>query len=91
MVAREAMAHGRPVVATAVGGLVDAVGDGVTGLLVPPRDPATLRAAIERLLGDRELRERLGGAARDRARVELSWEAATAATIEAYRAALASG
>ena len=56
VVAREAMAYGRPVVATAVGGLLDAVEDGVTGLLVPPRDPAALRAAIERLLGDAELR-----------------------------------
>ena len=66
MVAREAMAHGRPVVATAVGGLVDAVEDGVTGLLVPPRDAAALRAALERLLGDPELRRSLGAAARER-------------------------
>ena len=52
VVAREAMAYGRPVVATAVGGLVDAVQDGVTGVLVPPGDAAALREAIERLLAD---------------------------------------
>ena len=51
--AREAMAHGRPVVASAVGGLLDAVEDGVTGLLVPPRDPTALRTAIETLLARR--------------------------------------
>jgi glycosyltransferase involved in cell wall biosynthesis len=88
VVAREAMAHGRPVVATAVGGLVDAVEDGVTGYLVPPGDPAALRSALERLLGDADLRRRLGEAGRQKARAELSWVAATHATIEAYRAAL---
>ena len=85
VVAREAMAYGRPVVAAAVGGLTDAVEDGVTGLLVPPRDPAALRSAIERLLGDSALRERLGAAARTKARLDFSWEAATKATIAAYR------
>ena len=70
---REAMAWGRPVVATAVGGLLDAVEDGVTGLLVPPGDVAALRAALERLLGDAELRTRLGAAARERAQRELSF------------------
>ena len=69
MVAREAMAYGRPVVATAVGGLADAVEDGVTGRLV---DRAHLRPAIERLLDDGELRERLGTAARSRAMSEFS-------------------
>jgi glycosyltransferase involved in cell wall biosynthesis len=64
MVAREAMAHGRPVVASAVGGLVDAIEDGVTGLLVPPRDVTSLREAIARLLGDAALCARLGEAAR---------------------------
>ncbi|HLG09012.1 MAG TPA: glycosyltransferase family 4 protein [Gaiellaceae bacterium] len=87
VVAREAMAYGRPVVASAVGGLTDAVEDGGTGLLVPPRDPASLRAAIERLLGDAELRRRLGEAARARARERFSWAAATEATIQAYRTA----
>jgi glycosyltransferase involved in cell wall biosynthesis len=85
VVAREAMAHGRPVVASAVGGLVDAVEDGVTGLLVPPRDVTALRAGIERLLGDVDLRDRLGSAARSTARERFSWSAATEATMRAYR------
>ena len=71
VVAREAMAHARAVVASAVGGLVDAVEDGVTGLLVPPRDPAGLRAAVERLLADSDLRRRLGDAGREKARAQL--------------------
>jgi glycosyltransferase involved in cell wall biosynthesis len=82
--AREAMAHGRPVVATAVGGLVDAVEDGVTGLLVPPGDAPALRAAIERLLDDRELRERLGAAARERAAATLAPGAEAQALVRAY-------
>ena len=91
MVAREAMAHGRPVVATAVGGLVDAVEDGVTGLLVPPRDAAALRAALERLLGDTELRRSLGAAARERV-VRTASPATTAERLlEAYRAASSAG
>jgi glycosyltransferase involved in cell wall biosynthesis len=83
----EAMAHARPVVATAVGGLRDLVVDGETGLLVEPRDPRALRAAIERLLADPELRQRLGAAGRDRAREHFSWDAVTAATVAAYRMA----
>lgn len=58
--ALEAMAAGRPVVASRVGGLADAVVDGRTGLLVPPGDPTALAAAIERLLVDEDLRRRLG-------------------------------
>jgi glycosyltransferase involved in cell wall biosynthesis len=80
----EAMAHGRPVVATSVGGLRDLVVDGETGLVVPPRDPAALRAALEQLLGDKHLRHRLGVAGRERARAHFSWEAATDATVAAY-------
>ena len=71
VVCAEAMAHGRPVVASAVGGLRDLVVDGETGLLVPPGDVAALRNALERLLGDAELRRRLGDAARARAREAL--------------------
>jgi glycosyltransferase involved in cell wall biosynthesis len=66
----EAMAAGLPVVASAVGGIPEIVVDGETGLLVPPCDPAPLADAIRDLLGDRELRLRMGEAGRRRA-VEL--------------------
>jgi len=89
VVAREAMAWGRPIVATAVGGLSDAVEGGVTGLLVQPGDAGALRAALERLLGDAALRSRLGAAARERAQREFSFEAAAQALVAAYEEALA--
>ena len=85
----EAMAHGRPVVASAVGGLLDLVVDGETGLLVPPRDVDALRSALERLLGDAALRKRLGEAGRARIREHFTWPAVTDATIQAYEDALA--
>jgi glycosyltransferase involved in cell wall biosynthesis len=64
----EAMAAGRPVVATPVGGVIDAVTDGVNGMLVPLEDPRPLGEALGRLESDRALRERLGEAARETAR-----------------------
>jgi glycosyltransferase involved in cell wall biosynthesis len=66
LVTLEAMRAGRPVVATAHGGTLDLVEDGVTGLLVPPRDPAALADAIATLLRDPGLRARMGAAARAR-------------------------
>jgi len=56
----EALACGRPVVATAVGGIPEQVVQGETGLLTPPRDAAALATALERLVSDQELRERMG-------------------------------
>lgn len=88
VVAREAMAHARPVIATAVGGLLDAVEDGVSGLRIPPRDPVALRSAIMRLLSDGELRSALGASGREAARERFSLKAAAEATIGAYRDAL---
>ena len=82
--AREAMAYGRPVVATEVGGLVDAVTPEETGLLVPSGDLAALRAALERLLADPALRERLGAAARVQAQQRFSWHEFTAAASALY-------
>jgi glycogen synthase len=84
VVCAEAMAHGRAVVASDVGGLRDLVVDGETGLLVPPRDVAALRAALERLLADDELRRRLGAPARERVRSYCSWETVTDSVLAAY-------
>jgi len=84
----EAMAHARPVVASAVGGLLDLVVDGETGMLVPPRDIPALREALERLLADPDLRRRLGEAGRARVQERFSWPAVTDATIAAYEDAL---
>ena len=88
VVAREAMAHGRPVVATRAGGLADAVEDGVTGLLVPPADVAALREAIERLLEDSALRSELGANARAYAEENYSWALAAGSLLAAYADAL---
>jgi glycosyltransferase involved in cell wall biosynthesis len=63
LVALEAAAAGKAIVATATGGLCDIVVDGETGLLVPPEDRVALAAALQRLAGDPELRDRLGAAA----------------------------
>ena len=69
----EAMACGVPVVATAVGGLTDTVVDGITGDLVPPRDPQALGAALRRLLADEMRRFSYAAAASDRAGQSYSW------------------
>jgi glycosyltransferase involved in cell wall biosynthesis len=87
MTAREAMAWGRAVVASDVGGLADAIVDRTTGVLVPPRDPAALRAALERLLADADERTRLGAAARTHARRTFSHQAATRALVAVYQEA----
>jgi glycosyltransferase involved in cell wall biosynthesis len=63
----EAMGAGLPVVATAAGGTLDVVVDGVTGLLVPPRDATALASALERLIHDPNLRRTMGAAGRRRA------------------------
>ena len=84
IVCAEAMANGRPVVASAVGGLLDLVADGETGLLVAPGDVRALRSALERLLADAPLRRRLGQAGRLRIREHFSPAASTEATLGAY-------
>jgi glycosyltransferase involved in cell wall biosynthesis len=64
----EAMAWGRAIVATAVGGVPDVLSDGEDALIVPPEDPEALARALARLAGDADLRAQLAPAARERAR-----------------------
>jgi D-inositol-3-phosphate glycosyltransferase len=80
----EAMACGRPVVASAVGGLTDTVVDGVTGLLVPPRDPRRLASVVRDLLASPRLRTRLGRAGLARARAHYTWQQVAARTEAVY-------
>ena len=80
VVAREAMAYGRAVVTTGVGGLADAIEDGVTGARRAAGRRAALRAALERAArATPALRARLGAAARAKAQATFAWPAATAA------------
>ncbi|MEI4274047.1 glycosyltransferase [Klenkia sp. LSe6-5] len=81
----EAMACGVPVVGTAVGGLTDTVVDGGTGLLVPPRDPPALAAALRALLADPDRRRRLGAAGRERVLTTYDWQEVARMTEDAYR------
>lgn len=83
-VALEAMACGRPVVASAAGALRDIVVDGVTGLLVLPRSPRALATSVRELLTDVVRQGSFGVAGRDRAVTRYSWERAATDTLVAY-------
>ncbi|MFH0244558.1 glycosyltransferase family 4 protein [Streptomyces sp. HK10] len=88
--AAEAMATGTPLVATTGGAIPEVAGpDGETCLAVEPADAGALAAALGRLLGDAELRARLGAAGRERVLRRFTWEQAARGTVEHYRAAVA--
>jgi glycosyltransferase involved in cell wall biosynthesis len=85
----EAMALGRPVIASAAGGNADLVRHEIDGLLVPPLEPAAWAAAIERLLADPALAARLGEAGRETARITFSLDRTVERTLELYRSLVA--
>jgi glycosyltransferase involved in cell wall biosynthesis len=85
----EAMACGIPVVAASVGGLIDSVVDGVTGVHVPPRDPEAIASALAGLLRDDARRIRLGTAGHQRVTSRYSWERIAADTETVYRRTIA--
>jgi glycosyltransferase involved in cell wall biosynthesis len=83
----EAMAAGKAVVASRVGGVPELVEDGQNGLLVPPDDPDALALALRRLASDAALSRRLGECGATRAR-DFDWDAITAQYLEIYRGVL---
>jgi len=87
LVVLEAMAQGKPVVATAVGGTPELVVDGVTGVLVPPGDARALADALSALLTDTDRARRLGEAGRERVLREFSAAAAAERVLELYACA----
>ncbi|MEU6405929.1 glycosyltransferase family 4 protein [Streptomyces sp. NPDC046985] len=88
--AAEAMAAGAPLVATTGGAIPEVAGpDGETCLAVPPGDAGALAAALGRLLGDPELRARLGAAGRERVLRRFTWARAAEGTVAHYREAVA--
>jgi glycosyltransferase involved in cell wall biosynthesis len=80
----DAMAFGRPIVATAVGGIPEAVEDGRSGQLVPARNATALAQALVRLLGDERLRKEMGRAGRRIYEARFTAERMVEATLDAY-------
>ncbi len=91
MVALEAMERGRPVIASAVGGLPEIVVDGETGLVVPSGDAEALAEAIVALAGDLERAAAMGAAGRERALSEFTPERSARRIEELYAGALGDG
>jgi glycosyltransferase involved in cell wall biosynthesis len=82
-----AYAYGKPVIVTRVGSLPESVIDGETGLVIPPRDPSALAAAMIKLLTDRQLRQRMGAAGRALLDGPLSWSRNIGNVERAYESA----
>ncbi len=85
----EAMACEAPVVASAVGGILEVVEDGKTGLLVPPAQPAALAEALVRVLKSPDLARDMGKAGRRRVEEKFSWASVAERTEQVYAEAIA--
>lgn len=85
----EAMACGVPVVASAVGGMIDTVVDGLTGRHVPPRDPERLAGVLRDVLADPDRRAAQGRAGVQRTRQLYAWDRVALATMDVYESILA--
>jgi glycosyltransferase involved in cell wall biosynthesis len=84
----EAQACGKPVVVSDVGGLPEVVNDGITGIIVPPADVDATANAIEKLVVNRNLRERMGGAGRERVKKHFNWNENVKQMMDIYEQVL---
>ena len=82
----EAMACGRPVVGSAVGGIQHTVVDGVTGFLVPPKDPGALAQRLAQLAANPALGAAMGRAGIRRVRADYTWDSVAARLLDLYAA-----
>lgn len=88
LVFAEAMACGKPVISTSVGAIPEVIDDGKTGIIVPPKDSGALADAILKLVGDRELRLKMGEEGQKKARQKYSWNHITEQYIQVYESML---
>lgn len=88
IVAFEALAAGKPLVASKVGGLPEIVRDGENGLLVPPRDPSEIARAVDLILSDRKLAAKMARNALRTIEKDYSWENIARKTMNVYRSCL---
>lgn len=79
----------KPVVVTDVGSIPEIVDDGITGFIVPPRNPEALAEAIVKLLKDEDLRKQMGENAYKKLKMDLSWDKIAEKTIEVYKEVIA--
>jgi glycosyltransferase involved in cell wall biosynthesis len=89
--ALEASACGVPVVVSNVGGLVEVVRDGVTGLLVPPRNPEAIAASLSKLISDEQLRHEMGTAGREFVLKNYEWNETAGRMEQLYQSLLQGG
>jgi glycosyltransferase involved in cell wall biosynthesis len=85
----ETMSSGVPLIGTTVGGIPEIIDDGITGMLVPPRDPDALASMLGRLLSDHDARRTMGARARERVLRDFSWAAVARRSSTIYAAAAA--
>jgi len=91
MVCLEAMAHGKAIVASGIPGFCELISHNETGMMVKSEDPGSLASALQQLIADKQLRAKLGSAARETARGKFLGTVVAESMLQVYRAAMTAG